>query len=208
MAALDSFLPRVYLLCPGVPRELAERELLRCARAFCQKTQLLRRTLAVAAEAGEAVVTLPAAEGLGVVQVRGVEIVGLGYLEPVLESALDAGPAGWADETGMPRRFFCPEPDRIRVLPTPAAPMVLRVTAVVAPTLAATSLPDRLLEDYGAAMEAGTAAALLLLPGQPWSNPEAAAAESALYHDGVGRALQRVANGHGVGAARVRPRRL
>lgn len=50
----------------------------------------------------------------------------------------------------------------------------IRLRVVLEPTREATALPDQVLDLYGEAIANGAIGSLMLLPGQPFSNPQAA----------------------------------
>ena len=50
----------------------------------------------------------------------------------------------------------------------------IRLRVVLEPTRDATALPDHVLDLYGETIANGTIASLMLLPGQPFSNPQMA----------------------------------
>ncbi len=97
----------------------------------------------------------------------------------------------------------------LRVFPTPSNPTAsMFVKACYVPIASATTLPDFLGTQYLDVIASGAKAELMLMPGQPWSNPQLSGYYKQRFQDGIIRS--RILDSHGrvPGTLRVKPRQF
>lgn len=82
--------------------------------------------------------------------------------------------AHWGNQKGDPIRYNAAvDRSQIRVFPAPnATGGQLKVRAVYAPSLSATTLPDFLIQRYAEGIASGVKAKLMLMSGAVWSSPQ------------------------------------
>lgn len=176
----------VLLDCPSVPPPLLEDAAYRAAWHFCHTARLWRETLApLALVAGQAAYPLTGPAGtqvLGVVRCKD-RLSGL-PLTPKTELELDTEFPGWEDirATG-PSMFFQPSGNVLRLVYTPDQDQAdaMDVRVFLAPATAATVLPDETFLEHRDALIAGARGRLQRMPGRPWSNPDQALLNTAIF---------------------------
>ncbi len=106
----------------------------------------------------------------------------------------------------QPTQFqYVPEA-QFAIWPTPSTVIDLTVTAIVTPKESAVNVPQSPLQKYSNDIEAGALAYLLMVPGQPWSNPAAAQVYKREFSAGISNGKAEVQRGYNVGAQRAQPR--
>lgn len=185
---LADFLPEVLPFVPGCPQPVAINAVRNSVIQFMTETGLSEQTLSVSLVDGTALYTVTPAAGTKIINyVRG-DIAG-SPVYPASPAQLDATSLGWrALDGSQPTQAFI-EGGQLRVLPIPGAAATLSATFVCAPTRAATTVDDEVLEDYAETIASGALYRLLALPGQPWSSPELADYHKAKFEADVSDAI-------------------
>lgn len=212
MATLAEFMPHVLPLVPGCPAPLAELTLRAVAIDFCSHAPVVQEVLdPIDVIAGQQQYDIDLPYGSNVTLI--LEAFYLGQRMGVFKTGdeampdsrpawltLHAGPALYALRQAADNTFTL---DRVPTDTVPGA-IVLRVATRPAPM--AGVLDDVLLADYGYEIGAGTAARLMLMPGQLFSNPALAPTYQAIYVAARTEARIRADKSFGMAATRVRPR--
>jgi hypothetical protein len=177
---------------PGCPQILAEHELKRAAQVLFRRTRAWRvDRAAVAVVAGqESVVIAPTDAGQELVRIEAVWYDGK-PLGLVTDEVLDAGYADdWRTHTGTPTDYLQLVPGEIRLHPLPVSDATTGVTArlSVAPSEAATGLPDDLALKFRDEIQVGAKARLMLYPNRPWTNGDLASVYGQAFDNLVGTA--------------------
>lgn len=101
---------------------------------------------------------------------------------------------------------FNPPAFRLNVEPAADFELALRVKLV--PSRSATTIEERIYQDWYRYIVAGAKARMLNMAGKPWSNPIQAAAEKREYREGVGKARVKLATSFTRGSLRARPQKF
>jgi hypothetical protein len=75
---------------------------------------------------------------------------------------------------GIPKGYFRPSPNTLRLVPPPAAAGSLEINLILTPTRNATTLPSFLYDNCWEAIEHGANYKLMSLRNRPWSDPSMA----------------------------------
>lgn len=112
--------------------------------------------------------------------------------------------------SGAPAEWFMRDPAQatVSIYPPPELSEDHAVTIVSAmqPTRDATRVPDDLYFSYARDIAAGATALLMMMPQQPWSNPQLAVVHRSTFNNAKARAAAMARTGFGAGSLRVRPR--
>lgn len=106
--------------------------------------------------------------------------------------------AAMSNIDGTPRSLALhPTEYAIQVWPTPAESMTLIVRVALAPTLDADGVPDRMMDDWHAALIAAAKAELQATPSTPWYNQKESLRQERNYYEQEVAAKRDVMSGHG-----------
>lgn len=181
---LSAFLPLVKAYAPAVPNPVAEQNLRLAARDFCRVTRCWRDVLTVAITANPFQIA-PALTSVVAIQ-EAMFSDAAGKTPLTAASFGDDVSLVNLDETGRPCDLFQIAEDEFRVYPF--APGTVTASVYLAPqagprfgqngtsTLQADqgNLPDFLFTDHADAIAAGALERILILPGQPYTDPSLA----------------------------------
>lgn len=197
MQLLD-LLPKVLPAAPDCPEPLALEALREAAIALCRTSRLCRRDIAVTYDPGTPGAQVEPPEELQIIAVLRVRTA---TEELQLLPALPAVVA-----PGRPAQAAVTQPPAGLVLnPAPPDPLTLTVQAAVAPAAVSLELPPELAGLEGA-LANGAKAALLVMPGVPWSAPDTGLHYQRLFHRAVDDASASVRRGFIPADLRVRMR--
>lgn len=181
MVELDQFLVHVLPYAPACPEPSAIHALRQAAIEFCRATKLWRSddefevtqadSDAVCVPVGAQLLTIEHATFNGY-PLKPMALADLNRLYPDWRESTDA--------TSLPSYFTQIELDTVRVVPP--AEGVLRLYTVLAPSEEADAVPEWLLSKYGRAIAAGALKDVLVLPGQPFFNPDLASMFSTRFY--------------------------
>jgi hypothetical protein len=174
MSSIDSFLPEVRPYAPGVPDSTAYKNIRMAAIEFCERTRLWKfeDEYAVKADDCGQISTLAGSvlHDIELVLFNGVE------LEPKATRDVDALARGWRTGelgTGLPQYVTQIEQNAIRIVP--AMDGTLYLCLRLKPAQDANILPDFLGSEYREVIGWGALGRILMVPGQPYTNPDMAA---------------------------------
>lgn len=206
---LESFFPYVLPEVIGCPDPTIRSAILMAANEFCRETLAWTEIQdPVALINGEPNYEIDMPSGSFAYTVRDVWL-GNRRLSPKTMSALQDAMPQWATSTSNEPVYYNAAPERglIRVFPTPAnAVGSLVIRAAYVPKLDATTLPDFLGQRYLDTLCSGAKSRLMLLPGQPWSNPQGGVYHLQRFTDGIIAARIEEAHDRVPGTITVRPR--
>ena len=116
----------------------------------------------------------------------------------------------WQSAKGTPAYFNQQNWTEFRVYPIPNSPesAALTVRAQLAPTRAASTLPDFMADRHFQGIVSGALARLMLKPAQAWSNPQLAAYHKTEFRLACGNAKVEIFHDRVAGSMRVTPRRF
>lgn len=162
---LDPFLALIAPLVPACPDSMIEQYLVMAARELCQRTRVWRVTDVLQTTGAEVELSFVPPEA-SLIQIEKVEFDGLELcprqFRDLWRHDMEAG--------GVPHAYTQPRPETLLLIPSAAG--TVRVSLFVMPGPTASTLPDFMFGQYAAELADGALAALLLLPGQSWTNPQ------------------------------------
>lgn len=178
MKSWASFYPDVLIHVPAAPDPLIDQELRRAASEYFRRTRAW-------------VEWLPSITTDAATRTYGLDIPAGATVVALERAALDGTPIDiliWRESPTDPEAaasgvLGIGSRDRmdITIEKTPADGQALSVQVSLMPSRTATGLPDHLFEQHADAIRAGALSRLLLLPGQPYSNPAMAAVHRQTY---------------------------
>lgn len=171
MLELIDFLPFVLPYAAACPEPVAELHLRSAAREFCEATKCWREvdTLPVRGDEIEVLCVPPYASLLalesGSFDGRRLDRVAFDDVDPA--------------ELGQPRAIYQLQPNTVSL--SPRGPGKLTVAMFLKPAQDADVLPRFLHDQWGEAIGHGALARILMLPEQPYSDPNMAMSHRALF---------------------------
>lgn len=176
MAALTTLVPDVRSEIPDIPSFVAERQLLRAARVFCQETRAWRVNIEVSVTQTVAKVVLTSLLPTGTELVDIVSLKNTAGGEPVVPrtfSWLDENLTDWRSDTGPNANYYVLDGNNtMRLVPTPSATTAYLYDARIAvkPLRTAAALDDVLLNKYDEYLIHGALGYLYFMPRKPWTD--------------------------------------
>lgn len=171
MIELDVFLPKIMPYAPGCPEPTAFANIIKAAQEFCERTRLWR---------DEDVFTLTptscnvvcAPEGSDLFEIENALLDG-SRLEPISLSDLNKKYPNWREmDTGQGQWITQIEQGSVVVVPKCTG--TLRLATFLRPAEGADQLPDFIARDHRQCIADGALAEILMLPGQPFTDPNRA----------------------------------
>lgn len=170
MRELTDFLRFILPHATACPDPTAEDALLSAARDFCEATRCWRETDSFKVKGHDVeVVCVPPSAVL-------FEIEKASFDGRDLERVSFADAR--FDRDGPPRQITQTQPNAVRL--APAGPGTLSISMFLKPALDADVLPYFLFDQWGETLASGALARILVIPDQPFSNPQLAG-----YHAGI-----------------------
>lgn len=209
---LEALLPYLLTDLPGVPDVTAKQALILTAIDFCQQSHAWNEIQdPMTIEDGVNEYDVEVEQGARVVAVKNVFAANR-ELRPVTMKELQQVIPNWQSATGsLPSYYNAPVgPESIRIYPIPlesnGAALTMRVA--FAPTLAATSIPDSIVNRYLDTLISGAKHRLMMTPEKGWSNLQLAAYHQTQFDDGVVRAKIDILHDNAQGSIKVAPVRF
>jgi hypothetical protein len=204
MRSLDLFMPFIEPHVVGAADPLVRQMLVGTLIDFCEKTQVVERTLDfLDAVAGEAEYEFTATGQQEIVQLKRVWFRGV-PLNPVAPPHVFAvgaftAPTVLGDPRAGQKIGLYPTPDKTEV-------GVLVARASIKPRRSATAVEDVLFDDWVDAIAAGTLARLHDTPAQPYTDPVRAKGKQVEYLQAVSEARVQARKSEVAGSLQVRLR--
>lgn len=211
---LDALLPYLLPDVPGVPDITALQALRLSTIRFCEETLAWDEIQdPVPLEDGVNEYDLDVEQGSRIAAIKNVWLADR-PLTPVSMEELSQRLPNWQTATGSDPVYYNAPADQnaIRIYPIPdgvedfGKTMTLRVVYV--PTLAATTVPDSVLNLYLEPIIHGAKYRLMVAPGKGWSNPQLAVYHQAEFEKGVHSAKIDILHEGVQGSLRVKPLRF
>lgn len=176
MAALISLVEDVRASIPDIPSFVAERQLLRAARAFCQETRAWRVNIELSVTTTIATINLTSLLPANTELIDIISMKNTGGGDPPAKTTyawLDKNTSDWRSETDLNARYYLLDGNStVRLVPTPSVTTAylydLRVS--VKPLLTATALNDLLVNRFREELIHGAMGHLYLIPRKPWTD--------------------------------------
>ena len=177
MRDATDFLPWIRPFAQSVPEPVAVRNIIDAADEFCKRTRCWREVEVVSSDGIDfEVLCVPPGAALYEVEeahFNGCELerVSFNDIPPELIPQIVDGPQK-PGELGEPRYISSRGANAVVIAP-PAAGM-LRISMFLVPAPGADMLPDVLFDSFSKDVGAGALARILILPDQPFTNPDMA----------------------------------
>jgi hypothetical protein len=205
MATLESLLPLCRRHAPGCPDFVLIEALRRAAREFCRDSWFARRSIEVQLVAGQGFYDIEPDD-------EAEEIIGADAAE------YQGNPLGPADQkevpqtTGKPRCWVFLPPATVEFVPYPAEDAtdldVVRVSVIVQPTAAATTVGDDIARLFDEALADGAVAIVCGDEQAAWSSPQLAAKHGQRFYTAKMNAKGKALRAHQPRGLRVQPVRF
>ena len=172
MKPIDDFLPLILPRAPGCPEPIAFDAIRQAAIEFCERTRIWRDTdQFMADEFGD--IFAPAQSV--VYQIEDARFDGRRLIPIGVQDLNGMYPdCDWTTKTGeQPQYVTQLHPDTIKVVPSMSGMVTL--TLLLKPTNNAQELPDFIFDQYARTIADGALAEILMIPGQPYTNPQGGA---------------------------------
>ena len=211
MAAITSLVPDVRAVIPDIPSFVAQRQLLRAARTFCQDTRAWRVNFPLSVVGSVPTVSLAAQlpDNTELVDIISIKNVGGGEpLTATTYSRLDLNKNTWQSEEQRDAKYYVLEENNLlRLVPSPAETVaaLYNIRVAVKPLRTATEIGDVLANKFDEDLINGALSFLFLVTRKPWpdlqlglndkaqflnSIPGARAAAADEFQVGVGRKIR------------------
>lgn len=188
------------------PMSVVQLAYMRACRDFCKRSMWLKRQITAApVTVGQALYNFGSDATL--------EVIG------VSAAAIQQQNATWIDIRSADQASFDPNqkndipqwysyvPENMVVLyPTPDYTYNLRTSLICQTALAATAVPNDLINKFNIVIEEGAMAHLYLMDKEPWFSPQLAEKANEAFWDGIGQARTWRDKGNQQGSVRATPR--
>lgn len=180
---------------PGYVQTMVDEKIRDALREFCDGTKLWRVSFdSIYTEAGQPQYELDIPTDYAC---EIVEIVSATLNDKPLAGTRESEQTDeWRAKGGTPTNRLGFYDDIIIITPVPdVSGKEIKLEAVLRPSISATTFPSTLLK-YTEQIANGTKAKLMMMVGQPWSNPQMAMKHESDFNTAIGRASIRVAKGY------------
>lgn len=171
----DDFIPLLLPHVSGAPNATMKLYLAQAAAEFFARTYVWRREIdPISLTRGVAEYDIDVYVCGGLVEdIKSVILDDVA--QPLQRIQIDAVPVNHTATTGTPRSYWLIDDRAIGLFPTPDRRYILRASAVLKTSRAATEVDDWVFEEWADAIVAGAASRIVDIPGKEWSNPALAA---------------------------------
>ena len=186
----SDLLPFILPELPGCSDPLAEQHIRSAVIDFCAQSKLWRVAQdPIGVYAGQAEYDIDLPTGTSLVQIMSCLVDGA-PISPTSSDQLDADYPRWQKVGGRAQWFLQFVPTSFFIAPVPDTSIESGITMMlsVKPSRASAGFPDWIADQYHDALVAGAKARLMRQAGRPWSNPQQAMFEQAIYDRGISTA--------------------
>lgn len=204
MSDFTVFYPRLMQYAPGCAEPAMEDAIRLAVIDFCENTRLWRYSVDVATAAfGPIAITTPTDSVIFDIEMSRVDGQ---RLEPATTFYLDDQFDDWRDSTctGQPQYVTQLSEDEISIVPWQACTISLRVR--LKPSIDAETIPDFIALKYQSTIQSGALSRLLMLPGQPFTNPDLAMSFAAQFQRDLDKFSSQQTTGQQRAPARTKAR--
>lgn len=201
MIELDVFLTKIMPYVPGCPEPTAFAGIIKAAQEFCERTRLWRDedTFTLSPTSCNVVC---APEGADLFEIENALLDGC-RLEPISLSDLNKKYPQWREmDTGQGQ--WITQIEHGSVVVVPACRGTLRLSTFLRPSDEADQLPDFMSKLYRQCIADGALAEILMLPGQPFTDPNRAQFYSMRFEAKLSELTNRTIKGQQRAPTRVR----
>lgn len=202
MTEIEVFLPRIMPAAPGCPEPTALAAVIKAAQDFCERTRLWRDEDRFTVTPSSCNVVC-APQGADLFEIEHALLDGR-PLTPISLHDLNRDMPDWRTREEPAGRWITQtEPGTVLVVPRCSGTLYLATT--LKPANDAELLPDFLARDYLQVIADGALAEILMLPGQPFTDPNRAQFYSMRFESRLSDLLNRSIKGQQRAKARTRP---
>ena len=172
MKPIDDFLPLILPRAPGCPEPIAVDAIRQAAIEFCERTRIWRDTdQFMADEFGD--IFAPAQSVIH--QIEDARFDGHRLTTVSVQDLNERYPDyDWATQSGdQPKYITQIHPNTVKIVP--AWEGMITMTILLKPSNDAQELPDFIFDQYARTIADGALAEVLMIPGQPYTNPQGGA---------------------------------
>lgn len=188
-----AFHPDILAEAEGCSTILATNVARLSAIEFCRKTGCYQAPLSASVSVGVAVITPVPPTGTVIADVRQVWHDGRRLAPATMDQLDEALAEGWRTVQAEKADWYTrPDATRIRIVYAPSKTGTLECDVTLAPTIAATSLDDAVIEENFEAIAAGAKYRLLSMQGKPWFNAALAAKYLTDFNRAIGTVSARM----------------
>jgi len=206
MATIDSLLSRVTVHAYSAPNNLIRQAIIESAREFCRDSRFWREDLTAldtVVDQSSYTFTLPTDSEM--VDYSNIYYSTKRQLIAKTMRQLDTINHQWRTQTGEPYYYMRENNADIKIAYIPQEIIVdaIQANAVLQPNLAATTIDDKILNDYDETIIHGALYRVLRIPGRPWSDLKTANYYQGLFLTKVDEAGSRATDGRQKGVIRT-----
>lgn len=215
MKNYNAFFPDVLPEVPGCPPDLAIREIRNTVIEFCEKSLIHQVTLdPITLRENVSQYFLDPPGGTRVQKIIKVWFRG-NPISPIAPDEIESPEIyasridGYIAAKQQPTAYTQTDFETVNFLPTPdqTYPNSITMRVALAPLRDTEEFEDFLFENWGEFIACGAKARIMLKPGKPYTNPDAATVNQARYITGLNDARQRSSRGNVRSDLRVQLRR-
>lgn len=204
MKTYEAFFPDVLPDVPGCPADVAIRAIRNTVIEFCEKSlihQVTQDPISIRANLTD--YDLDAPSGYRVHKVmkawfQGNELSPVAPDDIVTPEAYNPSVGGYTPSKSQPTGYTQKDSESVSFLPIPNQdyPKAITMRVALVPLRDSTKFDDFLYEQWGEYIACGAKARLMLTPGKPYTNQDAAAVNQARYMTALNDARQRAIRGN------------
>lgn len=197
MATVISLIPDVAVEINEAPNAAIKKALVDATREFCRETMFWHESLAATdtvVDQADYTLTLPADSEI-------VDLVSIKYnenetLTPKTDAQLERMSDDWRTDTGDPYYYQRLGNATIKVIPIPQTVITdaIVVKAALQPAKTATTIDDKIIDDYGEYIIYGALGRLFRMSNKPWTDLNLSASYTAMFRSKFGEAKSRGTN--------------
>lgn len=170
MADFADLYDQVLPYLPGAEKPIVDLHIRRALREFFKRTAVWRETFKFDTIAGEATYQLQPSTGI-IASIMSLHINGR-FTHSVPEDRRDP-----FRTSGTPNGWYSLIPSVVTLYPGPTGAHSIQIEAAISLPIDDTlrEFPDAVLQEHGEAIAAGVISGMMLMPGKPWTQRDAAA---------------------------------
>jgi len=205
--AYEAFLPYVLPLVPHVPEPTAVIAIRNACIDFCRGSLFLEQTMdPISTAAGVADYEIDVPMGTVLTQVVSLYHQALPLVRRSVSELASMYGRDWQDLSGVPKSWVQLNPTEVKLVLTPDKSEANALTGIIAvtPSRSSTTVDEQVFERYVEPIAQGAASKMLGIPGQPFSNPEAALLYGRMFASAIANVRSLVNAGQNRAAMRIR----
>lgn len=193
---LVSLHPAVLSSAPGAPAATINRCLVEAARELCRTANAWRADIAsFNTVASQAEYTITPPTGGLLVDVISGRVENLGPLTVKAPELIDAEDSLARSTDNPPKYIYRSGSNKVSFAPVPSAAQAVALRGAFQPAINATTLDDKLVDDYGDTIIHGALSRILAIPQKPWTDLSLSGYHGGMFTTEVARISSHAAGG-------------